>query len=103
VAELPKVKTAYEKFHEQGFEVIGISCDNDGKALLERFLKRKQIPWPQYFDDHQQTDNKMTQAFGIDGIPHMFLLDRKGCLRFDKVGATAGFEEKILKLLAEEQ
>ena len=35
--------------------------------------------------------------------PHMFLLDRKGCLRFDKVKATEDFEEKILKLLAEEQ
>ena len=103
VAALSEVKAAYKAFHSQGFEVIGISCDNDGKVLLERFLKRKQIPWPQYFDDHQVTDNKMAQAFGIGGIPHMFLLDRKGCLRFDNVRATAGFEEKIQKLLAEEQ
>jgi thiol-disulfide isomerase/thioredoxin len=27
VAELPRVKAAFDKFHGQGFEVIGISCD----------------------------------------------------------------------------
>ena len=54
------------------------------------------------YDEHQQTDNKMARAFGINGIPHMLLLDRKGCLRFDRVRGKAGFEEKLLKLLAEE-
>ena len=29
VAELPQVKAAWDKFHAQGFEVIGISCDTD--------------------------------------------------------------------------
>ena len=109
VAELPRVKAAYEKFHEQGFEVVGISCDTDKKDLKD-YVQRHGIPWPQYFDSQQQTDNKFTVAFGIDGIPHMFLVDKKGSLRFDDVRAndhyhpkdeTAGFEETIAKLLAE--
>jgi hypothetical protein len=29
IAELPKVKDAYEKFHARGFEVVGISFDSD--------------------------------------------------------------------------
>lgn len=107
IAELPRVKKAYDKFHGQGFEVIGISCDTD-KKQLERFLKEKKYPWPQYFDGKQQTDNKFARAFGIDGIPHMFLVDKKGFLRFDNVRAIAthakndtSFEEKISALLAE--
>ncbi len=109
VAELPRVKAALEKFHAQGFEVIGISCDTD-KEELERYVKQHDISWPQYFDGKQQGDNKFTVEFGIDGIPHMFLVDRKGFLRFDNVRAsdkyhpkndTTSFEEKITKLLAE--
>jgi len=109
VAELPRVKAAYDKYNPQGFEVVGISCDTD-KDELASFIKEKGFPWPQYFDGKQQEQNKFAQGFGIDGIPHMFLVDKKGCLRFDNVqardnvhakGDTTSFEEKISKLLAE--
>ena len=108
IKELPRVKAAYDKFRGQGFEVIGISCDTD-KEQLNKFLDEKGFPWPQYFDG-KGFGNKISQSFGIDGIPHMFLVDKKGLLRFDNVRAsdkyhpkndTTGFEEKISKLLAE--
>jgi peroxiredoxin len=103
------VKAAFDKFHLHGFEVIGISDDTD-KARLQRFVKQRKLPWPQYFDGKRQSDNKVRQEFGIDGIPHMFLVDKKGCLRFDNVrarddhhfkGDTTSIEEKISTLLAE--
>jgi len=109
VKELPRVKAAYDKFRGQGFEVIGISCDTD-KRKLEEYVKQHGVSWPQYFDGKKQDDNKFTVEFGIDGIPHMFLVDKKGLLRFDNVrasdkyhskGDTTSFEEKITKLLAE--
>jgi thiol-disulfide isomerase/thioredoxin len=108
VKELPMVKAASDKFLEQGFEVIGISCDTD-KKRLNKFLKEKQIFWPQYFDG-KGFNNKYSMKFGIDGIPHMFLIDKHGFLRFDNVrandkyrpkGDTTSFDEKITKLLAE--
>ena len=103
VAQLPRVKAAFEKYQQEGFEVVGISCDTD-KHRLERFLKENGIGWPQYFDGQQQEQNKFAQGFGIDGIPHMFLVDKKGYLRFDDLrakGAKADFEDKIENLLAE--
>jgi peroxiredoxin len=107
--ELPRVKAAYDQFHAQGLEVVGISCDTD-KDLLLRFLKEKDLPWPQFFDGKQQTDNQFSQAFGVDGIPHMFLVGKDGRLAFDNVrandrvhpiGDTLSFEEKISQLLAQ--
>lgn len=110
VEELPRIKAAYDRFHGQGLEVIGISCDTK-KERLNQFLKGKALPWPQYFDGKQQGDNKFTLAFGIDGIPHMFLVDKKGFLHFDNVragdafqskGDIMSFEDKIASLLAEQ-
>jgi thiol-disulfide isomerase/thioredoxin len=103
VAELPRVKAAYDKYHAQGFEVVGVSCDTDEDAV-KKFLKRRDIVWPQYYDGKQQINNKLAQEFGIDGIPHIFLIDKKGCLRFDNIrasGAKVDFEGKIESLLAE--
>lgn len=103
VAESPRIKAAFEKYHQKGFDVIGISDDTD-KKKLERFLREKGITWPQYFDGQEGLDNKFFAEFGINGMPHMFLVDRKGCLHFDGVraaGAKTDFEAKIESLLAE--
>ena len=109
IAELPRVQAAFDRFHAQGFEVIGISCDSDRKRL-EDYVKQRGIPWPQYFDGKQQEENRFTVAFGVDGLPHMFLVDKKGILRFDNVrargdagrnGVPTSFEDEISKLLAE--
>ena len=97
--EFPKVKAAYDKFHGQGFEVIGIYCYTD-KERMNQFLKENDLPWPQYFDGQ---NGKFTQEFGIDGIPHLLLVDKKSCLRFDDVDVRTGsdFENKVAKLLSE--
>jgi thiol-disulfide isomerase/thioredoxin len=98
--ELPRVKAAQEKFRAQGFEIIGISCDND-KDTLKQFVEKNKIPWPQYLGGQERTKNQFTAEFGINGIPHMLLVDKQGRLRFDNVRAKDGFEEQITKLLAE--
>ena len=43
--------------------------------------------------------NPITAGFGINGIPTMFLIDKKGVCR--TVEARENFEEMIPKLLAE--
>jgi peroxiredoxin len=100
VAALREIKTAYNKYHAQGFEVIGISFDSD-KARLARFIKDKQYPWPQYFEDKQGMNNKYAQEFGIDAIPHMLLVDKKGCLRLGQCRTGPLFETYIANFLAE--
>jgi Redoxin len=104
--ELPRVKAAYDKFHGRGFEVIGIYCYTD-KERMNSLIQEIGQPWPQFFDGQ---NGEFTQDFGIDGIPHMFLVDKKGCMRFDNVrardnvhtkGDTTSFEEKISDLLTE--
>jgi thiol-disulfide isomerase/thioredoxin len=97
MGELPHVKAAYEKLHAQGFEIVGISLD-ENKDTLEKTLKEKGMTWPQYFEG-AWNHNKYQQAFGINSIPAMWLVDKQGNLR--DVNAREGLEERVTKLLAE--
>jgi thiol-disulfide isomerase/thioredoxin len=97
VAELPHVKEAYEKNHAKGFEIVGVSLDQE-KASLTEFVSGHQMEWPQYFDG-QGWENKLAGQFGITSIPAMWLIDKKGNLR--DLHARADLSGKIEKLLAE--
>ncbi len=98
IAELPKVKRAYQGLHSQGFEIIGISFDSN-KERLVTFLKREQLDWPQYFDG-LGWGNKYGEKYGINAIPKMWLIDKQGTLRH--LNARNNFEEKVKHLLAED-
>ena len=78
VAELPNVIAAYNKLHDKGFEIVGISLDDD-KAALTKFIKDKEMPWPQYFDG-KGWDNEISSRFGVRSIPAMWLVGKDGKL-----------------------
>lgn len=76
VGELPNVLKAYEKYHDKGFEIIGVSLD-EKEETLKTFLKTKGMAWPQYFDG-KGWQNKLAGAYGIMSIPSAYLLDGQG-------------------------
>lgn len=78
VEEVPDVVAVYDKFREQGFEIVGISLDED-KEALEKFTKENKMPWPQFFDG-KGWENELAQRFKIQSVPTMWLLDREGKL-----------------------
>ncbi|MGA2789002.1 MAG: TlpA disulfide reductase family protein [Verrucomicrobiota bacterium] len=75
-AELPNVIATYRKYHDQGFEIIGISLDQD-QAKLTGFTKAMNMPWQQYFDG-LGWGNKLAVRYGIESIPATYLLDGNG-------------------------
>ena len=97
VAEIPEVKETYKKLHAKGFEIIGISLDSD-KSKLEQFIAKEEMPWAQYFDG-KGWQNKVAQEYGINSIPAMWLVDKKGNLR--DMNARGGLAEKVEQMLAE--
>jgi peroxiredoxin len=76
VGELPNVIATYQKHHAQGFEIIGVSLDQD-QDKLTTFTKEKNMPWQQFFDG-QGWGNKLAVKYGIESIPADFLLDGDG-------------------------
>ena len=78
IRELPHVIETYNKYHSQGFEVIGVSLDKaEDKEKLLQFLKDKNMPWPQHFDG-KGWGNALAKEYGISGIPATYLIGPNG-------------------------
>jgi thiol-disulfide isomerase/thioredoxin len=96
LAEMPMLKSIYDRFHSQGLEIIGISLD-DKETKLRHYLEEKEISWPQFFDG-KGWGNKFAVRYGIFGIPTVWLLDRNGVLHTDR--ARGQLEKMVERLLA---
>ncbi len=78
---MPDLVETYKQYHDQGFEIIGISLDKD-KSQLEKYMQEMGITWRQYFDG-LVWNNKITGRFGIRGIPHIVIVDKNGAVHFN--------------------
>jgi thiol-disulfide isomerase/thioredoxin len=79
VAEIPNVLEQYEKYHDQGFEVVGVSLDEDREAL-EKFVAEQKIPWPILYEkpEGEGWRHPLATFYGISGIPTVILIGRDG-------------------------
>jgi peroxiredoxin len=95
--ELPNILDTYNKYHDRGFEVIGISLDED-RILLEKFLKNRGMTWPEY-NDGKFWDTKLVFKYGISQLPTTFLLDGNGTIIGKDLRGDA-LEAAVAKILA---
>lgn len=77
IAEIPHIRRVYEQHHASGFEVIGVSLDQNRDAL-KAFLARERLPWPQIFDADAPPGQRLAERYGVKFIPHTLLIGRDG-------------------------
>lgn len=101
--ELPKVIAMYKKYHDQGFEIIGVSNDFDRRELVQFLKSNPGMQWPQLFGPSSRPDhwNVLSVRYGVNAIPTCYLIDRKGILRLMTIGS--GRAEEILPTLLDEK
>lgn len=97
-SEIPHFVEMQNKFGPQGFQVIGISMDDDVKPVRE-FYQQYKLNYPVALGD-----DKLAERFGgILGLPVNFIIDREGRIRSRYLGATdvAVFDNKVSYLLVQ--
>ena len=97
IGELPNVLETYKKNHAKGFEIVGISLDQE-QVKLDAFTKEKNMTWQQYFDG-KGWQNKLAQKYGITSIPATFLLNGEGKIIAKDLRGPA-LEAAVAKALA---
>ncbi|MCR4995123.1 MAG: AhpC/TSA family protein [Bacteroidales bacterium] len=94
--EMPNVKAAYDKFHAQGFEIIGVSLDEDGDAW-KKAISDLGMKWPQ-ISDLKGWECKGAADYGVRAIPATVLIkDGKIVARDLRGDELATKVEELLK------
>ena len=95
--EMPNVIAAYQKYHEQGFDIIGVSFDQD-KAPLDKYIADNKMPWRQVLGEQDQ-NQAATEPFAVAFIPFAMLIGRDGKIAALNVRGEA-LDEAIATALA---
>lgn len=73
--ELPRLKRIYAKHHDKGFEIIGVSLDEE-PSVVNRFQKQMKLPWSTIMNQSLKPAAK--EQFKVKTIPSLFLVNRQG-------------------------
>ena len=71
-AEMPEVKALYERYHEKGLEILGVSLDNDAIAWKNAIAQIK-LPWLQV-SDLKGWNSVAASLYGVTAIPATVLV-----------------------------
>lgn len=86
----------YSTFKGQGFEILGISLD-DNPTAWQRAVKADKMTWPQVIVPTVEK-NRVLSTYGVSYIPATFLMDRNGVLQEADL-AGAALEAAVRRLL----
>ncbi len=102
--ENPNVVNVYNKYHDKGLEIIGVSLDGNRKQLnpkeaWQNAIKTDKLTWHQvsnlnYFND------PVAKMYNISSIPATFILDESGKIVAKNLRGPL-LEQKIAELLSE--
>ncbi len=74
--ENPNVVRMYNKYKEKGFEILGVSLDNNRERWLGA-IEKDNLTW-QHVSDLKGWSNEVAQQYQVSSIPQTFLLDAEG-------------------------
>lgn len=97
IQEMPFLGELYEKYREDGLEVIGINTDYFGNERIRRFFNRLE-PRPVYPVIHDQSQ-EISRAFNVEAIPVTILIDSSGWIRMYHLGYKPEDQKTIEKMV----
>jgi peroxiredoxin len=76
LAEVPNVKAIYDKYHDRGFEIFGVSLD-DKSDKWTAAIERHGLNWL-HVSSLKGWECPVAARYNVTGIPKMYLLDKEG-------------------------
>lgn len=77
-AENPNVVRVYNKYHDKGFEVFGVSLDRDKESWVTA-IQQDGLPW-KHGSELKFWQSSFVPAYNLEGIPMTYLLDENGII-----------------------
>ncbi|WP_205500774.1 TlpA disulfide reductase family protein [Rufibacter psychrotolerans] len=94
--ENPNVVRMYNKYKDKGFEIFGVSLDQD-RAKWLKAIENDKLTWP-HVSDLKGWESSAAALYGVTAIPQTVLLDKEGKIIAKNLRGEA-LEEKLASLL----
>ncbi|MDA8693138.1 AhpC/TSA family protein [Saprospiraceae bacterium] len=94
--QIPDLKDAYKEFNKDGFEIVGVSVDNNGSRWKKAIIKYE-MAWPQ-LSDLKGWGSEAAAAYNVTFIPFNVLIDSKGKIIAKNLHSKA-LNKKLTELL----
>lgn len=94
-AEIPYLVAAYNTYSERGFEIYGVSLDNDATAWKD-YVVKNDMRWVNVLGINADKKAPSADAYGVRSIPSNFLISPEG-----KIVAKNLRGQEVIKKLAE--
>jgi peroxiredoxin len=97
--EIPWLIEFQRSFSKRGFQVLGVSFDEDGWKLVRPFIAAKHINYPVMIPD-----SRIAGLYGgVDALPVTFVIDKAGRIAAKHLGVVnkSDYQAEIEKLLSE--
>ncbi|TYA89194.1 TlpA family protein disulfide reductase [Seonamhaeicola marinus] len=79
IREMPHVASLYEKYKDEGFEVVGIVAEGDeAKERVLEITDKQCASWLQHMDKGNKSKISYHNLYNINALPEVWLLDRNG-------------------------
>lgn len=95
-AEMPSMETLYQTYHDQGFEILAVSSDVQGAAIVQPFMQGYALSFPALLD----TTGRVNSRYGVRSIPTSYVLDRRGRVVSRELGARNWANAEARALIA---
>ncbi|NDV14929.1 DUF4369 domain-containing protein [Muricauda sp. TY007] len=95
-AENPNIVSVYKKYHEKGFDVLGVSLDNK-EEHWKNAIESDGLEW-NHISNLQRFQDPIARLYNINAIPAAFLLDENGVIVARDLRGPA-LEEKVAEIL----
>ncbi len=82
-AEMPSMEALYGSYKRDDFEILAVSIDTEGEERVRSFVEEFGFRFPILLD-HRLAVNQLYQ---VRVVPTSFLIDRKGVIRDQVLGA----------------
>ena len=99
IAEMPQMVGTFNKYREQGFELVAVAMSYDPPQYVQNYAETRQLPFTVALDNNGSN----AKAFGnVQLTPTAFLIDKDGNImkRFVGVPDEAGLHRLIEKALS---
>ena len=97
-AEMPNVVKAYEKYHDKGFDIVGLSFDNRKEPWVKAITDLK-MPWT-HLSDLKGWKTVASGLYEVNSIPDNLLIDPQGKIVARGLRAQ-GLQDKLKEIFGE--